>query len=152
MRAAWRLCISNLSARPSRTALLVGVVALSAILIAAVGVSMGSVLASIKERASTLVGSADARIEGKGAATTIDARWLDTARAWPQVQSASGTLQGTLALRFGAPEWVPAATGDSPPSSPESWTDADAPFELTVRTHQVTSRAIALAPGVADIE
>jgi putative ABC transport system permease protein len=152
MRAAWRLCISNLSARPSRTALLVGVVALSAILIAAVGVSMGSVLASIKERASTLVGSADARIEGKGAATTIDARWLDTARAWPQVQSASGTLQGTLALRFGAPEWVPAATAEAPASPPESWTDADAPFELTVRTHQVTSRGIALAPGVVDIE
>jgi putative ABC transport system permease protein len=159
MRAALRLCISNLWARPSRTALLVGVVALSAILIAAVGVAMGSVLASIKERASVLVGSADARIEGKGSTTTIDAKWLETARAWNEVKSASGTLQGTVALRFGAPEWLPAkqageqgngrATEDG---EPDTWTDADGPFELSVRTHQVTTRGVALAPGVATIE
>jgi putative ABC transport system permease protein len=172
MRAAWRLCISNLSARRSRTALLVGVVALSAVLIAAVGVAMGSVLAAIKERGSALVGSADVRIEGKGNATTFDERWLSEARGWPEVRAASGTLQGTLALRFGMPQWLPSSapaqqadadtTTDTPApasrlesrleSQPETWTDANAPFVLSVRTHQATTRAIAVDAGGQSID
>jgi putative ABC transport system permease protein len=151
MRAAWRLCISNLSARRSRTALLIAVVALSAVLIAAVGVAMGSVLFAVQQRAGALVGSADVRLEPKGSTSTLDRDWLAKARSLPQVADATGTLQGTLSLRFGLPAWLPSqpqntsASGarDASKDFGASWTDSQGPFTLGLRTIQATTRAMA---------
>lgn len=155
MLAAWRLCISNLSARRSRTLLLVAVVALSAVLIAAVGVAMGSVLTAVQARATALVGAADVRIEPKGASGHLDEAWLAKAQAWPEVERATATLQGTIALRFGLPAWLPTNDVGSAASNAasKSWTDAQGPFVLSVRSEQATTRAMAVQlPPLTDAE
>lgn len=146
MRAAWRLAISNLSERRSRTVLLIAVVTLSAILIAAVGVAMGSIRAAIEQRILTLVGDADARVQPRGTGASLDLALLSTVREWPEVDRASARLTGTLALRFGAPRWEsesqqePGVT-DVPPVQPQSPTI----FQRKVKLFQTSARVVGLA-------
>ena len=62
MRAAWRLAISSLSQRPSRSVLLLLVVALSAALVCGVATAMASVTESLRSRMVGAVGTADLKI------------------------------------------------------------------------------------------
>ena len=66
MRPAWRLATSSLSARRSRTGLLVAAVALSSALIAAVACAMASMHEGLRQRIESTVGSADVRIQRVG--------------------------------------------------------------------------------------
>lgn len=99
MLPAWRLAISNLSARPSRSILLVAVVTLSAALIAAVACAMVSVQDSLVQRAQATVGIADARVRAISSGGTIPTSTLDQVRAWPQVRAADARVQSSLTLR-----------------------------------------------------
>ena len=99
MRAAWRLAISSLSARPSRTVLLTIAVALAATLIAAVACAMNSIHASVRLQLDEQVGTAEARIRAGGGRVIPD-HILETARAWPGVVHADAWLQDTLSLRY----------------------------------------------------
>ena len=97
MRPAWRLGISSLSGRRSRTALLVCAVALSAALIAAVACSMASVHASLRTRIEATVGKSDLRITKLGK----DLFSLDLAKkveGWPEAAMVVPRLRDALGL------------------------------------------------------
>ncbi|MEZ6242389.1 MAG: FtsX-like permease family protein [Phycisphaerales bacterium] len=100
MRAAWRLAINSLSARPRRAILLTLVVALSGTLIASVACAMASIHQSIRVQIDTHVGTAEARI--RSATGSIDASVLETARSWEGVEHARAWLQDTLSLTYDA--------------------------------------------------
>jgi putative ABC transport system permease protein len=107
MRPAWRLATNSLSARPSRTALLIGAVALSAALIAAVACAIASINAALRAQADATVGSADLKISPAGTGKTLDAALLQTVRAWPEVASAEGRLIGALSISITRPVLTP---------------------------------------------
>lgn len=98
MRPAWRLAINSLSARRSRTLLLIAAVALSAALITAVSCAMASVHAGIRQRVMVTVGAADLRVQSIGR-DDFDASVLGQIEAWPEVILASGRLQGPISLK-----------------------------------------------------
>lgn len=98
MRPAWRIAISSLSARRSRTLLLIGAVALSAALITAVSCAMASVHAGVRKRVSMTVGAADLRVQRIGR-DVFDAAALARVESWPEVTLASGRLEGPITLR-----------------------------------------------------
>jgi putative ABC transport system permease protein len=98
MRPAWRLATNALFARPSRAALLVGAVALSAALIAAVACAIGSINEALRMQADSTVGVADLKLTGAGTGQTVDAGLLDRIRSWPEVQNAEGTLSIAISL------------------------------------------------------
>ncbi|HYF15291.1 MAG TPA: ABC transporter permease [Phycisphaerales bacterium] len=135
MRAPWRLAISSAWQRRSRTALLIGVVALAAMLVSAVGTAMGSLREAIRTRVVTLVGNADASVKAVARGQTIPASLLDEARSWPGVTLASPRLEATVSLRFGRPAWTRAAAGIGP-------------FERTVKTSQITANCTGLVPDL----
>lgn len=98
MRPAWRLAINSLSGRRSRTLLLVAAVALSAALITAVSCAMASVHAGVRKRVLATVGAADLRVARTGS-DVFDASILARIEAWPEVELASGRLQGPITLK-----------------------------------------------------
>ena len=110
MRPAWRLATNSLSARRSRSALLVSAVALSAALIVAVACILASINDSISLRLSTTVGHADVTITRSGGGE-VDQSVLDIARAWPEVESADGSLQRSMALFVKAGVWTLGSDG-----------------------------------------
>lgn len=97
MRAAWRLGISSLSGRRSRSALLVCAVALSAALIAAVACAMASVHKSLRARVEATVGASDLRITKVGK-DLFDAALADQAALWPESQLVVPRLRDALML------------------------------------------------------
>lgn len=97
MRPAWRLAINSLSARPSRSALLVMSVLLSAALIAAVSCSMASVHASLRARVESTVGKSDLRVVKLGK-DLFPLDTTDTIRAWPESRVVVPRLRDALAL------------------------------------------------------
>ncbi|MGH7244194.1 MAG: ABC transporter permease [Phycisphaerales bacterium] len=105
MKAPWRLAISSLWQRRSRSVLLLLVVALSAALVCAVATAMQSVTASIRSRMLSAVGAADLQLISPGSAKKIDAHLVDTISAWPEVERASGRLRAAAALRVVRPAW-----------------------------------------------
>lgn len=105
MRPAWRLATSNISARRSRSWLLVAVIAMSAMLISAVGVALATLRGAIEGRVESVIGSADLQIKAAGRGGTFDARVLDVVRTWPEAQEAFGRLDAPLAVRFGRVSW-----------------------------------------------
>lgn len=115
MRPALRLAISSLSTRPSRTALLIGTVALSAALIAAVSAAMHSVQNSARVQIESVVGSADIIVKPSGGGATFGDELLAGVRAWPGVARASGWVGSPInvtarveMLRKGeSGEWTP---------------------------------------------
>ena len=111
MRPAWRLAINSLSARPSRSALLIAAVALSAGLIAAVACAIASLNLGVEQRVRATIGAADMRVAHVGNAP-FDASVLDAVRAWPEVQLAVGRARESLSLLAGLPT---AANGRSKP-------------------------------------
>ncbi|MDX2132750.1 MAG: ABC transporter permease [Planctomycetota bacterium] len=98
MRPAWRLAISSLSARGSRSALLAGTVALSAALVAAIACAMNSVQVSARAQMHQLVGEADAAIAPAGRGQLLRASLLDEVRAWPGVAGAQGVLKSPVTV------------------------------------------------------
>lgn len=97
MRPAWRLAISSLSIRRSRTALLVASVALSAGLIAAVACAMASLHAGIRKKVEQTVGAADLRVQRIGK-DVFDLTVLEQIENWPETDFVVGRLQGALSL------------------------------------------------------
>ncbi len=97
MRPAWRLAISSLSIRRSRTALLVASVALSAGLIAAVACAMASLHAGIRTKVEQTVGAADLRVQRVGK-DVFDISVLEQIEKWPETSLAVGRMQGALSL------------------------------------------------------
>ena len=98
MRPAWRLGISSLSGRRSRTALLICAVAMSAALIAAVACAMSSMQEGLRKRIETSVGAADVRVQRIGR-ELIDSGVLARIESWPEVKLAVGRAVGPVALK-----------------------------------------------------
>lgn len=111
MRPAWRLAINSLSARGSRTALLVGAVALSAALISSIACAMASVNGAIRRQVESTVGPADLRVRPAGDGETVPVGLLERVRAWPEVRSATGTLTTNLSVSFTRPVMAPGRSG-----------------------------------------
>lgn len=97
MRPAWRLAINSLSARRSRSLLLVASVALSAALITAVSCSMASLHTGVRKRVEATVGAADLRVQRVGR-DVFDVELVGQIEAWPEVTLVVGRLQGPVAL------------------------------------------------------
>jgi len=128
MRAAWRLATSSLWQRRTRSLLLVLVIALSALLVSAVSVAMGSLRAALQGRVTAIVGNADARIQSRGSGKTFDSARLREVRAMPGVMVASPRLESALSLRFGKPVWK------------KNEGALDETHRLTVEVFQITAR------------
>ncbi|GDX98764.1 adhesion component ABC transporter permease [Phycisphaerae bacterium] len=121
-------------------------VALSAILISAVGVAMGSIREAIGQRILTLVGDADARVQPRGTGASLDLTLLSTVKQWPEVERASARLTGTLALRFGAPQWVkPDALGEASGGGTEATSASGGVFRRETKLFQTSARVVGLA-------
>lgn len=101
MRPAWRLATRTLSARRSRTLLLIGAVALSAALIAAVATAMRSVNDAVRDRLDATVGTADATIDPVSTGATFSASVLDQASSWPEVRAGVGRRHAAMGLSAG---------------------------------------------------
>jgi putative ABC transport system permease protein len=97
MRAAWRLGISALSGRRSRTVLLIGAVALSAALVAAVACAIGSLNETIRAQLDRQLGTAESRISPVGTAP-IGASVLELAASWEGVEAATGRASSVQTL------------------------------------------------------
>lgn len=118
MRAAWRIAISSLSGRASRTLLLTAAVALSAGLIVAVACAVASLNKAVTDRIQAVVGAADVRIRHVSHAS-FDSRIADTARAWPGVRAA--IPRAREALRLINPDPAQDAAGRSGGAGPAKW-------------------------------
>lgn len=132
MRALWRLAISSVLRRRSRSVLLIAVVAMSAILIAAVGVAMGSVREALSNRVTQMVGAADVRITPRSEAKLLEPALLDAIQAWDGVEVVAPRVETSLSLRYVKPVWKQA--------------DASSPFVRETELFQVTTRASAFDP------
>lgn len=117
MRPAWRLATSSLSARPSRTLLLIAAVVLSAAMIAAVSCAMTSITSAVGVQLDQTVGSAELRLKSAGRGGLLPASLLTTIRDWPQTKLATGRLSGSATLMFR--RWaIPPASAASTSSLP----------------------------------
>jgi putative ABC transport system permease protein len=111
MRPVWRLAISRLSARPSRTALIVAAVALSAALITVVSSAMASLNAAIRERLNATVGAADIVLKPESMLKAVPGDWLGRVEAWEGVAVASPVRQESVRFELAAAAMVPSAGG-----------------------------------------
>lgn len=98
MRPAWRLSISDLSARPSRTLLLIATVVLASGLISAVSCSLASLHKGLRTRVEATVGSSDLRVEKTGK-DLFDESVLREIERWPEARLVVGRLRDGLMLR-----------------------------------------------------
>ena len=127
MRSAWRLAISSLWQRPSRTILMILAVMLSAMLIAGVSCALSSVHKAINVRVQQTVGRGDLRIR-PASGDTLSTALVETVRGWPGVQSAVAKLQRPVAFRAVRPVWLPTA-------------EPNADFRRELRPYAVSSTA-----------
>lgn len=111
MRPAWRLAITNFSARRSRSLLLVATVALSTALIAAVACALESINDAIASQVDATVGTADVRIRPATSGKTFDAAILEQAQHWPNVAKAEGRSQGMITLSVERDVFSPMSDG-----------------------------------------
>jgi putative ABC transport system permease protein len=100
MRPQWRLAISSVSVRPSRTILLIAAVALSAALIAAVSCAMASITAAVSSQMDQTVGRAQVRLKAAGRGGTMPISAIERVRGWEETLEATGRATGTLTLMF----------------------------------------------------
>lgn len=105
MKAPWRLAISSLWQRRSRSVLLLLVVALSAGLVCAVATAMASVTESLRSRMLNAVGGSDLQIIGPGGSKKIDEALVERVQRWPEVDRVSGRVRAAAALRIVRPAW-----------------------------------------------
>ena len=116
MQAAWRLAISNLSARRSRSLLLIAAVTLSAALIAAVACALESANGAIRQQLEGQIGSAELRIRPANAGGVFPIGVLDLAEAWPETDFSVPRARDAISVRVpltvlepandGSGEWV----------------------------------------------
>jgi putative ABC transport system permease protein len=106
MQPEWRLAISSAFARPSRTALLVGAVLLSAAMIAAVSCAMASINRAVGAQLDSTVGRAELRIKSAARNGSMPPGTLAVARSWPQTAEATGRASGSLTMLFERDAWV----------------------------------------------
>lgn len=116
MRPAWRLAISNLSGRPSRSILLATTVALSAALIAAVACAMNSMQAQARQQISETVGAADVTLKPVTGGPTLPASLLADVQAWPETLAAMGKREEALTIAATLPVMVKSGNTWSPGS------------------------------------
>lgn len=126
MRSVWRLAISRLSARPSRTVLIVAAVAMSAALITVVSSAMASLNAAIRERLNATVGAADIVLKPETMLKSVPAEWLARVEAWPGVALASPVRQESVRFEFATHALQPPAEGEQGP-----WVRAEETLELS---------------------
>lgn len=112
MQAAWRLATSSLSARRSRTALLIGAVTLSAALIAAVACAIASANGAIRVQLESQIGSAELRIRPKNAGGTFPISVLEQAGAWSETDFALPRARDAISVRVAFDALVPAGSED----------------------------------------
>jgi len=136
MRSLWRLGISSVFQRRSRALLLIAVVALSATLIAAVGVATGTLRAAVRDRVEGMLGQADVRIRATGTGGWFDAAVLDRVRSWPEVEKAAGRNTEPVTLRFVRPMWQK---------------QDDGAFKRQTQDLRATTVAIGLTDGAAEL-
>ena len=98
MRPAWHLAISSLSARRTRTALLVLAVAMASALTVAVAGAMGTIEHALRLSAGQMVGLIDYRIV-HAQAGRLPGDLLEQVRAWPEVDQAAGRVSTGVSLR-----------------------------------------------------
>lgn len=111
MRPALRLAISNASGRRSRTALLVGAVALAAALISAIACGMASLSASLDLRLSATVGRADIKLEAVDSGERFPVSFAERIEAWPEVASVVPRVQFPLGVGIRKPVLVETPDG-----------------------------------------
>ena len=114
MRPVWRLAISRLWVRPSRTILIVLAVALSAALITVVSSAMASLNAAIRGQLSRTVGAADVVLKPATSVKSVQADWLSRVEAWPGVEVASPSRQESIRLELATEVLAEPAGGDGP--------------------------------------
>ena len=112
MRAAWRLATKGLSARPSRSALLISAVTLSAALIAAVACALASASGAIKQQLESQLGQTEIRIRARGTAGLFESSVLDGLRDRPEILATLPRLRTSISVQLQKPELVPAQDGD----------------------------------------
>ncbi|HZW09286.1 MAG TPA: FtsX-like permease family protein [Phycisphaerales bacterium] len=100
MRSVWRLATSRLSARPSRTALVIAAVALSAALITVVSSAMASLNAAIRARLNATVGAADVVLKPASSTDPLPPGALARVESWPGVAVASPARTEAITLRL----------------------------------------------------
>ena len=97
MRPAWHLATNSLSARRSRTALLIASVALSAALIVAVACAMASLNRGIRDRIQETVGLADLRVVHVGN-RDLGLDLVESIRSWPESAFVVGRSEAPVRL------------------------------------------------------
>ncbi|MCC6230948.1 MAG: ABC transporter permease [Phycisphaerales bacterium] len=95
-----------MSARPSRSALLVAVVALCATLITAIAFALASVQGAIGSRLDSTFGRADLRITSRSGGGDFDASLAGRVANWPEVDRSSARFTTSLSLRSVRYEWT----------------------------------------------
>lgn len=113
MRPVWRLAISRLSVRPSRTVLIVLAVALSAALITVVSSAMASLNAAIRGQLNRTVGAADVVLKPATSLRSVREDWLSRVEAWPGVEVASPSRQESVRLELEVEVLGAPAEGDA---------------------------------------
>jgi putative ABC transport system permease protein len=98
MRAVSRLAIRNLSARPWRSVLLVGAVALSAALISTVACAIASANRALEVQLGQQVGTADVKISAAAVGGDFPISYARTIASWPEVVQSGAQLESTIAL------------------------------------------------------
>lgn len=110
MRPVWRLAISRLSARPSRTALIVLAVALSAALITVVSSAMASLNGAVRARLNATVGAADIVLKPASMLGAVPLPWAERIASWEGVRVASPLRQESLRLELDTRALAPAGS------------------------------------------
>lgn len=158
MPAAWRLATSSVSARPSRSALLIGAVALSAALIAAVACAIASANGAIETQLEGQIGSAELRITSASRQGTFDRSVINTARSWPGVQAALPRLRLPVSVRLALPAMTdddaagPHARGQAEFTSTGYGNGVDLASEFASRPLTLLAGRLPTGPGEVVIE
>lgn len=126
MRPVWRLAISRLWARPSRTVLIVLAVALSAALITVVSGAMASLNGAVRARLNATVGAADVVLKPATMLRGVPAEWLERVEAWPGIETASPLRQESARLILPAQALTPEAEGGG-----GAWTRSDLALDVS---------------------
>ncbi|MEM0982532.1 MAG: FtsX-like permease family protein [Planctomycetota bacterium] len=111
MRAAWRLATKGLSARPSRSLLLIGAVTLSAALISAVACALESAGGAIEKQLESQLGSAEIRVKARGSGGLFDSALLDQVEAWPGVLASLPRIRSSVSVQLPKQALTPVEDG-----------------------------------------
>lgn len=151
MRAALLLAINRLSARPSRSVLLVAAVALSAALITVVSSAMASLNSAIRARLDATVGASDIVLKVANASHWLDDSWVERIEQWEGVEIVSPERQLSKRLVFMTTALVPKSSDSTSATKPLStggqWVSKPVKLQVTPVIHGIDpSRYQAMHP------